>query len=63
MSDFVLRPPEKGFTKAERAYIINVLIPAIRSVKAVQGANMTVNNTDSGQVVNANDCPLCPPCP
>jgi len=61
MSEFGLRPPSKGFTKAERAWIAE-LIAEIRSVKAVQGANMTVNNTESGQVVNANDCPLCEPC-
>lgn len=55
-----LKLPEKGFTKAERAWFEKVLIPAIKTVQAVQGRNCTITNTDQGQVVNADDCTPCP---
>jgi len=54
-----LKPPTRGFTKAEREWIKNVLIPAIRTVHAVQGHNITINSTDGGQVINAADCQPC----
>jgi len=52
--------PEKGFTKAEREWIKNVLIPAIKTVEAVQGKNVQIQNTNSAQVINASDCQPCP---
>lgn len=54
-----LRLPSKGFTKAERAWLAE-LIEAIKTVHAVQGRNTTISNTNEGQVVNADDCTPCP---
>jgi hypothetical protein len=54
-----LKVPEKGFTKAERDWIKNVLIPAIKTVHAVQGHNVTISDGDEGQTINASDCPPC----
>jgi len=54
-----LRPPGKGFTKAERKWIEEVLIPAIKTVHAVQGRNCSITDTDNGQTINANDCQPC----
>jgi len=51
-----LKVPTKGFTKAERDWIKNVLIPAIKTVHAVSGHLTTVSDSDQGQVINAQDC-------
>ena len=51
-----LKVPTKGFTKAEREWIKNVLIPAIKTVHAVSGHLTTVTDTSDGQVINAQDC-------
>lgn len=55
-----LRPPEKGFTKIERAWIREVLIPAIRTVHAVPGRNVSITDDANGQTINASDCQPCP---
>jgi len=55
-----LQLPQKGFTKAEREWIKNVLIPAIKLVHAVQGRNCSITDEDSGQKINAADCQPCP---
>ena len=55
-----LKPPAKGFTKSERAWIKDVLIPAIMTVHAVKGKNCTITDTDKGQIINADDCAPCP---
>jgi len=52
--------PQKGFTKAEREWIKNVLIPAIKLVHAIQGRNISISDKDSGQEINAADCQPCP---
>lgn len=57
-----LKLPDKGFTKAERAWLAQV-IQAIRTVRAVPGRNCDINNSDDGQTINAADCTPCPPCP
>lgn len=54
-----LELPQKGFTKAERAWLAK-LIEAINTVRAVQGRNITITETDQGQTVNADDCAPCP---
>ncbi len=54
-----LQLPAKGFTKAERAWL-QQLLNAIKTVQAIQGRNTTVTNTDNGQTVNADDCTPCP---
>jgi hypothetical protein len=54
-----LKLPAKGFTKTERAWL-SELIEAIRTVHAVEGRNTTIDNTNDGQVVNADDCTPCP---
>jgi len=54
-----LKLPEKGFTKAERAWLAE-LIEAIKTVHAVQGRNTTISDTNVGQVINADDCDPCP---
>ncbi len=56
-----LRLPEKGFTKAERAWL-QTLIDAIKTVRAIQGRNTTVSDANEGQTINADDCTPCPPC-
>ncbi len=57
-----LRLPEKGFTKAERKWLLE-LIKAIQTLHAVAGRNVTVTDNDNGQVISADDCAACPPCP
>lgn len=53
--------PEKGFTKKEREWIKNVLIPAIRTVHGVAGRNVTITDDENkGQTINAADCQPCP---
>jgi hypothetical protein len=47
--------PGKGFTKAERAWL-KQLIAAIKTVQAIPGRNCTINNTDAGQSIDATDC-------
>ncbi len=56
-----LKLPAKGFTKAERAWL-QELIDAINTVQAVQGRNCTVSDAPdgSGQTINADDCTPCP---
>ena len=62
MTPFELRPPPKGFTKAEREWIEKVLIPAIRTVYGTAGRNVSITNNPNaaGQVINASDCAPCP---
>jgi hypothetical protein len=55
-----LLPPQKGFTKAEREWIAKYLIPNVKTVRALQGRNTSVSDSDQGQTVNADDCPACP---
>jgi type IV secretory pathway protease TraF len=50
-----LKLPDKGFTKAERAWL-KELIQAIKTVRAVSGTNVSISNSDAGQIINANDC-------
>lgn len=57
-----LKLPERGFTKAERVWL-SQLIEAIKTVHAVNGRNTSVSDTADGQVINADDCTACPPCP
>ncbi len=57
-----LQLPQKGFTKAERKWL-QELIDAIKTVQGVQGRNVTISNANSGQTINADDCTACPPCP
>ncbi len=59
MSPDKLKMPAKGFTKAERAWI-QELIAEIKTVNAVQGRNVTISETESGQTINADDCTPCP---
>lgn len=54
-----LKVPEKGFTKAERIWI-RELIEVIRTVRGVQGRHVTISNTADGQVINADECDPCP---
>jgi type IV secretory pathway protease TraF len=51
--------PAKGFTKAERAWL-RELVAAIKTVEAIQGKNVSITNSSSGQVINAADCQPCP---
>jgi hypothetical protein len=57
----MLTLPEKGFTDTERAWL-EALLAEIRSLRAVQGANVTVTSNEDGQVIAAHkcDCNLCP---
>jgi len=55
-----LRPPAKGFTKAEREWIKNVLIPALKTVHGIAGRNTTVDNSEAGQTINTAECSPCP---
>ncbi len=55
-----LTVPDKGFTKAERQWIKEVLIPAIKTVHGVAGRNVSITNSDNGQLINASDCDACP---
>ena len=52
--------PDKGFTKQERAWIKDVLIPAIKTVQGIAGRNVTIINSDNGQTINTQDCKTCP---
>ncbi len=51
-----LTVPDKGFTIAERKWIREQLIPAIKTVFGVPGTNVSITNHDSGQIINASDC-------
>ena len=53
-----LELPAKGFTKAEREWL-KELLAAIKTVEAVQGRNVSITPSDSGQVINASDCQPC----
>lgn len=57
-----LELPRKGFTKAERAWLAQ-LIEAINTVRAVAGRNTSVSDHSDGQVIDADDCDPCDPCP
>jgi hypothetical protein len=59
MSPDDLQLPERGFTKAERAWL-EKLIEAIRTVHGISGRNTTIDESDKGQVINADDCAPCP---
>jgi hypothetical protein len=54
-----LQLPERGFTKAERAWL-EKLIEAIKTVHGIAGRNTSISDTDQGQVINAEDCAPCP---
>jgi hypothetical protein len=54
-----LKLPMKGFTKSERVWL-EELIEVIKTVHAVSGRNVSISDSDSGQVVNAADCEPCP---
>ncbi len=54
-----LKFPEKGFTKAERKWLVQ-LIAAIKTVQGIQGRNVTISNAKTGQTINASDCDPCP---
>ncbi len=55
-----LTVPQKGFTKAERDWIKNVLIPALKTVQGIAGRNCSITNSQDGQTISGNDCPPCP---
>jgi len=48
-----IKLPEKGFTKSEKQWLKTV-IEAIKSNKAIAGENVTVDNREDGQVINAH---------
>ncbi len=50
----------QGFTKKEREWLKTKLKPALKTVYGVAGRNVNINNTDSGQTINASDCDPCP---
>lgn len=54
-----LQVPDKVFTKAERKWIKEVLIPAIRTVHGVAGRNISITDSEKDQVINAADCQPC----
>jgi hypothetical protein len=55
-----LKLPPKGFTKAEREWIENVLIPAIRTARVIDGRNIhSREENNQGTLINASDCPPC----
>jgi hypothetical protein len=54
-----LKVPQKGFTKAERKWL-EELVKAIKTVHAVPGQNISISDSDQGQTINAQDCPPCP---
>jgi hypothetical protein len=51
-----LRVPERGFTKAERAWLEEV-IQAIKTNHGIAGENCTITDTGEGQLINASSCP------
>ena len=50
-------PPKGVFTKQERHWIENTLIPAIKTTEAIKGRNTTIINDPEGkgQIINADD--------
>ncbi len=50
-----LQLPEKGFTKAEREWL-RELIEAIKTVEGIAGRNVKITNDATGQMIAANDC-------
>lgn len=56
-----LKLPDRGFTKAERKWIKEVLIPAIKTVHGIAGRNVSITDASdgSGQTINASDCQPC----
>jgi hypothetical protein len=50
-----LRLPQKGFTKAERKWL-EELVKAIKTVHGVAGRHVTISDTNEGQLINADDC-------
>ena len=54
-----LKLPQKGFTKAERAWL-EQLIEAIKTVRGIAGRNVSIDNDEQGQTINADDCTPCP---
>ncbi len=54
-----LQLPEKGFTKAERAWL-KQLVESIKTVRAIAGQNITISESGNGQLINASDCDPCP---
>ena len=57
--DMLLKLPDKGFTKQERKWLKEVLIPAIKTVHGIQGRNISITDKDEGQTINASDCQPC----
>ncbi len=55
-----LTVPDKGFTIAERKWIKEQLIPAIKTVQGVAGRNVAITNSDNGQTIAVSDCDPCP---
>lgn len=55
-----LQVPVKGFTKAERQWIKEKLIPALKTVRGIAGRDVSISNDDQGQTINASDCTPCP---
>lgn len=53
-----LTMPARGFTKQERAWLAEA-IKEINSLRAIAGRNVTIDNHNEGQVINAADCPPC----
>ncbi len=54
-----LELPDKGFTKAERAWL-KELINAIKTVQGIAGRNCSITESQDGQTISGNDCPPCP---
>jgi hypothetical protein len=54
-----LKLPAKGFTKAERKWLLE-LIKAIQTSRPIAGRNVTVTENDDGHVISADDCAPCP---
>ena len=54
-----LQIPQKGFTKAEREWL-KELLEAIKTVQAVAGRNVSIDKRpNQGTVINASDCEPC----
>lgn len=53
-----LKVPKYGFTKAERAWL-EELVNAIKTVRGVAGRNVSITEADRGQTINADDCTPC----
>jgi len=52
--------PPGAFTKKEREWLKTKLKTALKTVQAVQGKNVNITNSETGQTINASDCQPCP---